>query len=163
MKHFIGLILLIGIVGFGYYYYTGNTFTMPTSPSGAYQRITDLPNMQQAQAFQATVASWIKDPSSTIPYPKGWKKISVTVNDETFDAITSDKNIPPQYYVSLSFPKKLVKKMHVIKCIGTSDQKTTDICAVGDNPDINAYYKIVDWIRQNPITNAAEKAPTVEM
>lgn len=163
MKHFIGFILLLGIVGFGYYYYTGKTFSMPTSLSDAYQHIKDLPNTQKPQAFQVTMASWIKDPSSAIPYPKGWKKISVTVDNETFDAITSNKNTPPQYYVSLSFPKKLVKKMHLIKCIGTSDQKTTDICAVGDNPDINAYYNIVDWIRQNPITNAAEKAPTVEM
>ena len=153
MRKIISLIVIVAIVAAGYFYMTGKKFKVPASPADAYAQITALGASDQAKAFQATVASWAKDPAGNIPYPKGWRKVSVTTQKETFDVVTSDAGNPPQYYVSFSFPKKLIPKMNLIKCVGTARDKITDICMVGDNPEINGYFKIMDWIRANPMTS----------
>lgn len=152
MRKIISLIVLVALIAVGYYYYTGKTFKVPSSPADAYAKIMALGTQEQAQAFQKTIESWVKDPVANIPYPKGWRKVSITNQKEAFDVITSDANNPPQYYVSFSFPKKLIPKMNLIKCVGTAKDKITDICMVGDNPEINAYFKIMNWLRANPMT-----------
>ncbi len=161
MRKIISLIVIVALGIVGYQYVTGKKFKVPANPADAYAQIIAMGSSQQAQAFQATVASWVNDPVGNIPYPKGWRKVSVTTQKETFDVITSDTTNPPQYYVSFSFPKKLIPKMNLIKCIGTAKDKITDICMVGDNPEINGYFKIMDWVRSNPMTSTP--GPTISL
>ncbi len=147
MKRIVGLVGLVIIFVGGFYYY--QMYKKNTQdPVKQYEKITKLDPKDQVVAVQKTVSKWVADPISQIPYPKGWQKIAVTTQGYTFDVITPDTAIPPQYYVSFVFPKKLIPKMNVIKCIGIgSKEKTTDICVVGDNPVINAYFTIVEWFK----------------
>lgn len=147
MHRIIGLVgLLIIFVG-GFYYYQTYRKNIQ-NPVRQYEKISELAPKDQVIALQKTVSKWIQDPVSQIPYPKGWQKVSVTTQGYTFDVVTPDTNVPPQYYASFVFPKKLIPKMNLIKCLNTgSKEKTTDICVVGDNPVINAYFKIVGWFK----------------
>lgn len=150
MRIIAGIILIIVVAG-GIFWYKHSQNKQ--NPIVQYDKIIQLPSDDQVSAVQKTVQGWIKDPVSALPYPKGWRKVSVTTMGETFDIVTPDETDPPQYYVSFVFPKKLIPKMHLIKCWGTKDSKTTDVCAVGDNPTLNAYFNIMDWFKNNPITN----------
>lgn len=152
MKKIIGLVLLL-LIGAGYLIYRANAFSVPKDPVEAYQKITGLPAVDQAKAFQKTAKAWINDPASMIPYPKGWRKTEVTVHKETFTVVTPDQTEPPQYYVSTEFPKKLIKKVTIARCLNLDPKKITDWCAVGDNPQINAYFKIIEWIKLNSSAN----------
>lgn len=147
MHRIFGLIGLLIIFGGGFYYY--HTYRKNIQdPVKQYEKISELDPQDQVAAFQKTISKWVQDPVSQIPYPKGWRKVSVTTQGYTFDVVTPDTNNPPQYYTSFVFPKKLIPKMALIKCLGiTSKDKTTDICVVGDNPAINAYFKIVGWLK----------------
>lgn len=160
MSKIISLIVVIILIVAGYFYFTGKTFKVPASPADAYAQIKALDLEKQSKAFQATVASWVKDPTSAIPYPKGWRKVSVTIDKEAFDVVTPDVANPPQYYVSFSFPKKFIKKMNLIKCVGTAPTKITDVCMVGDNAEINGYFNIMNWIRNNPFSQSATATTT---
>lgn len=152
MKKIIGLVLIL-LIGAGYLIYRVNAFSVPKDPVEAYQKITGLPAGEQAKAFQKTALSWINDPASMVPYPKGWRKTDVTLQKETFTVITPDETEPPQYYVSTEFPKKLIKKVTIARCLNLDPKKITDWCVVGDNPQINAYFKIIEWIKKNSSAN----------
>ncbi len=153
MKKIIGLIVLIILGGVGYMVYRVNASAIPSDPVLAYQKITGLPASDQAKAFQKAWTSWIQDPTSIIPYPKGWRKTSITVGKDTFDVITPDTTEPPQYYVSTAFPKKLIKKVTIARCLNLDPKKITDWCVVGDNPQVNAYFKMVEWVKKNSLLN----------
>lgn len=153
MKKIIALIGIVIIGGAGYLLYRAHASAIPSDPVLAYEKITGLPAGDQAQAFQKALASWIQDPASLIPYPKGWRKTSITVGKDTFDVITPDTTEPPQYYVSTSFPKKLIKKVTVARCLNLDPKKITDWCVVGDNPQVTAYFKMVEWIKKNSLLN----------
>ena len=166
MKKIIGLIVLVVLGYLGYRYYVAN-FGIPTDPVAAYQNISGLPAAQQATAIQKTLASWIQDPASLVPYPKGWRKTSVTVGKETFDVVTPDATNPPQYYMSTAFPKNLVKKVTIARCLNLDPKKITDWCIVGDNAQVTAYFNIIQWIKDNSTFNAANLmqgiAPTMNL
>ncbi|MEI8224039.1 MAG: hypothetical protein WCG20_02865 [bacterium] len=153
MKKIIGLIVLIILGGAGYMIYRANASAIPSDPVLAYQKITGLPAGDQAKAFQKAWTSWVQDPTSIIPYPKGWRKTSITVGKDTFDVITPDTTEPPQYYVSTAFPKKLIKKVTIARCLNLDPKKITDWCVVGDNPQVNAYFKMVEWVKKNSLLN----------
>lgn len=150
----IGLIVLIilGIIGYIWY---RSQYGIPSDPVLAYEKISGMPLVDQPKAFQKTITSWIEDPSSIIPYPKGWRKVSITIGKETFDVVTPDETNPPQYYVSTAFPKKLIKKVTLARCLNIDPKKITDWCVVGDNAQINAYFKIIEWFKQNSSFNGA--------
>lgn len=158
MKHIVGLVGLIIIFGGGFYYY--HTYKKDQQdPIVQYEKITELPVNEQVVQVQKTISAWVKDPVSQIPYPKGWRKVTVTTQGYTFDVVTSDEHEPPQFYASFVFPKKLIPKMNLIKCLGIgSKDKATEICVVGDNPVINAYFNIINWIKKFPINQ--EKTTT---
>ncbi len=158
MKQILAIIVILVLAVAGYYYYTGKK--LPTSPQEAYNQIIALPNSEQAKAVQATVAGWIKDPTSAIPYPKGWTKETVTEHGQAFSVVTNDTAVPPTYYVAFDFPKSIISQEHLIKCLGTASTKATDICVVGENAEVNAYYNIVSWLQANPITGSASSATT---
>ncbi len=145
------MVIIIGIGG--YVAISSGAFSVPKDPLVAYEKITGLPASDQAKAFQKTVRTWVNDPSSIVPYPKGWRKVEVTIDKETFTVITPDTNNPPQYYVSTAFPKKLIKKVTVARCLNIDPKKITDWCAIGDNPQLNAYFKIVEWLKNNSSAN----------
>jgi hypothetical protein len=154
MKKIIGLVVIL-LIGAGYLIYRATAFTVPKDPVQAYEKITGLPANDQAKAFQKTITSWINDPASMIPYPKGWRKTEVTLNKETFMVITPDETNPPQYYVSTAFPKKLIKKVTIARCLNIDPKKITDWCVVGDNAQINAYFKIIEWVKTHSSYNGA--------
>lgn len=152
MGKVIAFLIVVALIVFGGYYYLHNKNLQ--NPLAQYTKIINLPTADQTAAFEKTVAGWIKDPSSAIPYPKGWRKVSVVEQGYAFDAITPDTANPPQYYAAFKFPKPLIPKMHLIKCVGgIAATATTDICAVGNNPTLNAYFNIIDWLKSNPVTN----------
>lgn len=164
MKRIVGLVGLIIIFGGGFYYY--HTYKKNIQdPVKQYEKISELAPKEQVVALQKTVSKWIEDPVSQIPYPKGWQKVSVTTQGYTFDVVTPDEANPPQYYVSFVFPKKLISKMNLIKCLNIgSKEKTTDVCVVGDNPTINAYFTMVGWLKTfsaNQLKNIESLTPTV--
>ncbi len=147
MKRILGFIGLVIIFVGGFYYYQTYRKNIQ-DPVKQYEKISELAPKDQVVALQKTASKWIKDPVSQIPYPKGWRKVSITTQGYTFDVVTPDTNNPPQYYTSFVFPKKLIPKMNLIKCLNLgSKEKTTDICVVGDNPVINAYFTIVGWLK----------------
>lgn len=154
MKKIIGLIVLVALVVGGYYLYT-KEFGIPTDPVQAYQKITGLPASAQASAFEKTVASWIQDPASLIPYPKGWRTVSVTIGKETFSVLTPDTANPPQYYVSTGFPKDLVTKVTIAKCLDLDPKSITEWCAIGNNAEVNDYFSIVEWVKNNSTFSAS--------
>lgn len=148
MQRILALIVLVVLFVGGFYYYSDYKKSLQ-DPLSRYQKIASLTEVKQAAAYQKTISAWVKDPASQIPYPKGWQKVSVTNQGYTFDVVTSDTATPPQYYVSFEFPKKLIPKMNLIKCLGwSSEEKTTDICVVGDNPAVNAYFNMVEWFKK---------------
>jgi hypothetical protein len=152
MKKIIGLIFLIAVMWIGYHVYV-TKFGVPTDPVVAYQKISGMPITDQAKAVQGTLAAWIHDPSSLVPYPKGWRKVSITIRKETFDVITPDPANPPQYYVSTAFPKNLMKKVTIARCLNLDPKKITDWCVVGDNPQVTAYFNIIQWVKDNSSFN----------
>jgi len=164
MQRIFALIALLVIFAGGFYYYYGYKKSLQ-DPLVRYEKIVKLPDAKQVGAYQKTISAWIKDPVSQIPYPKGWRKVSVTTQGYTFDVVTPDTNNPPQYYTSFVFPKKLIPKMNLIKCLGvTAKDKTTDICVVGDNPVINAYFTIVGWFKTfsaDQMKNIQSLSPTI--
>lgn len=153
MKKIISLLVLIIVGGAGYMIYRTRTTSIPSDPVLAYEKITGLPLGDQAKAFQKAWTSWVQDPTSIIPYPKGWRKTSITIGKETFDVVTPDTHEPPQYYVSTSFPKKLIKKVTIARCLNLDPKKITDWCMVGDNAQVTAYFKMVEWVKKNSSLN----------
>lgn len=147
MKRILGVIGLLVIFGGGFYYYSDYRKTLQ-DPLERYQTITTLPLAQQAQAYKKTVDAWIDDPLSQITYPKGWQKTTMTIKGASFEIVTSDTVQPPRYYVSFAFPKKLISQMTVIKCLGVTPDAPTDVCIIGDNPAIDAYVSITQWMKQ---------------
>lgn len=148
MKRILGVIGLLVIFGGGFYYYQTYKKNLQ-DPIKQYEKINALNPKDQVRAFQKTISQWIKDPVSQIPYPEGWRKVSVTTQGYTFDVVTPDTANPPTYYASFVFPKKLIPKMSVIKCLGVTQEKvTTDVCMVGDHPAINAYFGMTDWLKK---------------
>lgn len=152
MKKIIGLVLIL-LIGAGYLIYRATAFSVPKDPVAAYEKITGLPAGDQAKAFQKTALSWINDPKSMIPYPKGWRTTEVTIGKDVFTVITPDTAEPPAYYVSTEFPKKHIKKVTIARCLNLDPKKITDWCAVGDNAQINAYFKIIEWFKTNSSMN----------
>jgi hypothetical protein len=150
MKRLIGLVGLVIIFAGGMYYYAVYKKGLQ-NPLVQYEKIIKLPTDEQAQAFQKTLKAWIVDPVIKIPYPKGWRKVSVTIDGTSFEVITPDEHEPPEYYASFTFPKKLIPEVAMIKCMGTPKDKKTDICIVGDSPVMRAYLVIVTWIKENSI------------
>jgi hypothetical protein len=152
MARFIALLILLLAIVFGVYYVIHNKNLQ--NPIAQYSQIIKLPTADQIAAIEKTFQGWVKDPSSAIPYPKGWRKVTITDQGYTFDVVTPDTNNPPQYYAAFKFPKPLIPSMHLIKCVGgLVATTTTDGCVVGDNPTLNAYFNIIDWLKTNPITN----------
>lgn len=149
MKKIFGAIILVIIIAAGYWVYTASGFFTTKDPVAAYDKMSALPVADQAVFIAKTIRAWSQDPGSAIPYPKHWRKVSVTVDKETFDVITPDQANPPQYYVSTNFPKRLIKKVTVARCLNLDKKKITDWCVVGDNEQINAYFKIIEWIKEN--------------
>ena len=166
MQRIFALIGLLIIFGGGFYYYAGYKKSLQ-DPLQRYDKIVKLPDSKQLSAIQTTVGAWIKDPVSQIPYPKGWRKVSVTTQGYTYDVVTPDTHNPPQFYASFTFPKSLVPKMNLVKCLGLSGKdKVTDVCVVGDNPVINAYFTIVGWVKNfstNQLNNIEGMSPNVSM
>jgi hypothetical protein len=153
----IGLIIVIVLIAGGYYYYTHNQNAQ--SPLAQYQSIIKLPSADQISAAISATKNWSKDPVNNTPYPKGWQHGPMTVQGKTFTFVTSDSTVPPNYYVSFDFPNSLVASIHLIKCIPNIDKKaTTSICLVGDNPEVNAYFNIVAWLKTNTATPTAPTA-----
>lgn len=145
MQKIITFIVGLGVIfAIGHYYFTARSFQ---NPLAQHQRILNLPDAKQAAAFQETLHKWVTDPVSAIPYPKGWEKVSVTNGEYTYDVVTSDEKRPPQFYAAFAFPKELIPEMNLIKCIGTGEKKPNDICIVGDNPQINAYFTLIEWFK----------------
>jgi hypothetical protein len=163
MIRIFALVGLIIIFGGGFYYYATYRKNLQ-DPVVRVEKINELPLGDQFKALQKTAAAWVKDPVSQIPYPKGWRKVSVTTQGYTFDVVTPDTKNPPQYYASFTFPKSLVPKMHLIKCLGVgAKDKKTDVCVVGDNPVINAYFTIVGWFQNftnNQLDAIRDMAPS---
>ena len=159
MGKILAFIILVVVVVGGIYYYDKQKGI--NDPLTQYTNIIKLPTAQQAAAFETTVKGWVKDPSSAIPYPKGWRTVSITDNGYTFSVVTPDVANPPEYYASFKFPKPLIAKMNLIKCVGTAATSTTDICVVGDNPTLNAYFSIINWLKNNPVTNPSTNTVTV--
>jgi len=159
MEKFLALIILVLIVVGGIVYYDKQKGIQ--DPLTQYASIIKLPTSQQTAAFEATVAGWVKDPASAIPYPKGWRSVSITDNGYTFSVVTPDTNNPPQYYAAFKFPKALIPSMNLIKCVGTATTNPNDICVVGNNPTLNAYFNIVNWLKSNPISTPAQNNVTV--
>jgi hypothetical protein len=155
MKAFFALVF-IAIVAVGIYYYEHNNNAQ--NPLTQYQNIIKLPTSQQLAAAAASVKSWVQDPADNTPYPKGWEKVSMTLDGQTFTAISSQTINPPTDYVSLNFPKSQIVNIHLIKCIPTTSS-TTEICLIGDNPEVDAYYNIMGWLKNNPVANPSNGTP----
>ena len=155
MKAIIALVLIVVVAG-GYYYYTHQNNVQ--NPLAQYQNIIKLPTAQQIGAAAASVKLWIQDPADNTPYPKGWEKVSMTLGGHMFTAISSQTTNPPTDYVSLNFPKSEIANIHLIKCIPTTS-KTTEICLIGDNPEVDAYYNIMGWLKNNPVANPTNSTP----
>lgn len=153
MKKIIGIIALLVIGFFAYRYYRSHTLSIPKDPSGAYATLMQLPLVDQFKGFQKLLTSWNHDPASIIPYPSGWRKVAVTIGKDTFDVITPDTANPPVYYVSTAFPKKLIKKVTVAHCLNLDPKKITDWCVVGDNEQVNAYFKLITWAKEYSSVN----------
>lgn len=146
----IGVALLIG----GYVWYTTyGTLRLPNDPVEAYAKIKDLSFVDQIASFKKLMNTWNQDKGSLVPYPKGWRKTSVTINKETFQVITSDEKDPPAYYVSTAFPKKYIKQVTVARCLNLEPKKITDWCVIGDNEQINAYFNMIQWAKENSVLN----------
>ena len=159
MAKILAFIILVLVVVGGVYYYDKHKGA--GDPLAQYTSIIKLPTAEQAVAFENTVKGWVKDPASAIPYPKGWRNVSITDSGYTFSVVTPDTNNPPQYYAAFKFPKALIPSKNLIKCYGTSSANKTDICVVGDNPTLNAYFSIISWIKHNPLTNPSTNNVTV--
>ena len=149
MKAILALIFIV-IVAFGVFTYERNHNAQ--NPLSQYNTIIKLPTSQQIAAAASSVKSWVQDPADNTPYPKGWEKVSMTLHGHTFTAISSQTTNPPTDYVSLNFPKSEIASIHLIKCVPTTSA-TTEICLIGDNPEVDAYYNIMSWVKNNPVTN----------
>ena len=151
----IALVIAIVLIAGGVYYYNHQNGSY-VNPLTQYQNIIKLPTADQASAFVSAAKAWVKDPVNNTTYPKGWQHGPMTISGKTFTIVTPDTTVPPKYYVSFDFPKSLIASQHLIKCLGTSSTATTNICLVGDNPEIDAYYNIVAWLQNNPVTTPAK-------
>lgn len=156
----IGFLILIILIAGGVYYYN-KQHGVTGDPLTQYQNIIKLPTAQQASALVSSVKAWVQDPIDNTSYPKGWQHSQMTIQGQTFTIITSDPSIPPGYYVSFNFPKSLIPSQHLIKCLGTPASDTTSTCLVGDNPEIDAYYNIVAWLKQNSATVGATASSVI--
>ena len=147
----IGLIIVIILIAGGYTYFKSHTNAQ--NPLVQYQNIIKLPSADQISAAISATKNWSKDPVNNTPYPTGWQHGPMTVSGKTFNFVTSDSTVPPNYYVSFDFPNSLIASEHLIKCIPNIDKKaTTSVCLVGDNPEVDAYFNIVSWIKNNATT-----------
>ncbi len=166
MKKLFGLIGLVAIFAGGAYYYYVYKQNLQ-NPLVQYEKIIHVPSSDQLGTYQKIVKGWIKDPKTAIPYPKGWRTVSMTIKDITFDAVTLDAKNPPDYYVAFAFPKKYIKTTPLIKCLGTAKEKATDMCIVGNNDEMVAYFNMIQWVQDNSIFNYKEllnkMAPTMNL
>lgn len=144
----IGLIIVAMLIGGGIYYYDHTKEAQ--GALSQYQTIIRLPSADQVSAAISATRNWAKDPVNNTPYPKGWQHGPMTVQGKTFNFVTSDPSTPPNYYVSFDYPNTLVPKQNLIRCLPNIDKKAaTSVCVIGDNPEINAYFKIVEWLKSN--------------
>ena len=150
MKIIIAVIIGLVMGAGGYYYYEHNQATLQ-DPSAVYTKLGTIKDPKTAQNFiQKAVSGWVTDAKNQLlVYPKGWKKVAVTVNKQTFNVVTPDTANPPTYYVSFEFPKTLIPKTNLIKCIGLDKTSKTDTCLVGNNAQVDAYFNIMKWIKEN--------------
>lgn len=166
MKKLIGLIGLVAIFGGGLYYYFIYQENLQ-NPLKQYEKIITVPSSDQLATYQKVVKGWIKDPKTAIPYPKGWRTSTITIKDTTVEVVTLDEKNPPDYYVAFAFPKKYIKTTPLIKCLGTAKEKTTDMCIIGNNEEMIAYFNMVQWVQDNSVFNYKEllnsMSPTIAL
>lgn len=147
MIRFFAFIALIIIFAGGIYYYFNYRNTQ--NPAKVYEKALTIPEIASAKEFiAAKIKGWKPDPEDPqITYPKNWGRSNVTVDGYTFKVITPDATVPPRYYVSFEYPKPLTAKTNLIKCWGTAKTKTTDVCAVGNNPVVDAYFNLMKFFK----------------
>ena len=159
MQRIIAAIVLVALFGGGIYYATHHGIQDPVK---LYEKAVAIPSVNSAQAFiLAKIKNWKPDPEDPqVKVPKNWGKSDVTVSGKTFAVYSPDSAVPPRYYVSFVFPKSLIPKMPLIKCWGTAAAKTTDVCIVGDNPALQAYFAILKFFKS---PDFGSLAPHIEM
>ncbi len=160
MSRIIAAIALIAIFGGGIYYYFH--YKNGQNPARVYEHALALPGVASAQNYLTDkVKNWKPDPEDpAIRIPQNWGKSDVTVAGKTFTAYSSDSVTPPRYYIAFAFPKSAITKVQVIKCWGTAKEKKTDVCIVGNNPGLDAYFQILKLLK---VTDFSNFVPKVEM
>lgn len=155
MQKILALIVLLALGTFGVYYYFHSN--KGQNPEAVYGKALSLPGVAEARAYlEEKVKNWEPDPEDPeIKIPKNWGKSEVAAGGKTFVVYSPDQNVPPRYYISFGFPKELIKDTPVIKCWGTAETSSTDVCMVGNNPVIEAYFQILklvapDWAGISP-------------
>jgi hypothetical protein len=148
MQRIFALIALIVIFGGGIYYYVNYRNTQ--NPVKVYEKALAIPGVEGAKTFVTEkIKNWKPDPEDPqITYPKNWGQSMVTVDGYTFKVISPDSVVPPRYYVSFEYPKPLVAKTNLIKCWGTVKEKKTDVCMVGNNPVVDAYFNLMKFFKK---------------
>ncbi len=143
MQRIFAAIALIALFAAGFWYYT--QAKAGQNPEKVFEHASNISNFDKAIAYvSAKVEHWQPDPEDpAIRVPKNWGKSQVTLEGKTFTVYSPDQTTPPRYYVSFAFPKPLIKKVAAIRCWGTAKEKSTDVCIVGNDPKIEAYFQIL--------------------
>lgn len=147
MKRFFGLIgLIIVFAGAGYYYFN---YKNTQNPEKIFDKAVTIPGADQARNYIADkVKNWKPDPEDPqVRIPKNWGRSEMAVDGKTFAVFSPDSATPPRYYVSFAFPKSLIAKTPLIKCWGTDAKKSTDVCIVGNDPKMEAYFKLLKFLK----------------
>lgn len=159
MIRILAAIALIAIFFGGYWYVSRHGIQDPVK---LYEKASAIPEVSKAQEFvKSKVVGWEPDPEDpAVKIPKNWQGSEITVGEYTFRAYSPDSEMPPRYYISFKYPKPLIAKTNLIKCWETSAEKTTDICVVGNNAAIDAYFAIMKFVKMPDFGNLI---PSVEM
>lgn len=147
MKRLFAFIMLVIVFAGGIYYY--KNYKNSQNPEKVYEKALTIPGVSKAKEFiQDKIKNWKPDPEDPqITYPKNWGQQMMMRDGYSFKIITPDTNIPPRYYISFEYPKPLIAKTNIIKCWGTTDSKTTDVCMVGSSPVVDAYFNLMKLFR----------------
>lgn len=156
---FAAIALLVIFGGIGYFYINGKTIQ---NPEKIYEHAQQIPNFDKAVAYiSGKVEHWQPDPEDpAVRIPKNWGKSEVTLEGKTFIVYSPDQTVPPRYYISFAFPKTLVKKVAAIRCWGTAKDKPNDVCIVGNDPKVEAYFQILKLFKTPDFSSLA---PNIQM